>query len=137
MYLLTIAFVLYLSCPSSSIVNPWYLPLENRQELAIESSAASSHVCEQALKPNETGCVLDDQCRRACESTMCEKTEKGSRCMCEKGRHFLFNKCCQFDHDSLDYLGVDEHYQEEELHSEDRFEDGDELHASIPAATEE
>uniref|UniRef100_A0A7I4YHS2 Secreted protein n=1 Tax=Haemonchus contortus TaxID=6289 RepID=A0A7I4YHS2_HAECO len=49
--------------------------------------------CLMALKPNETGCVLDDQCRRACESTVCEKTHQGSRCMCEKGRHFLFNKC--------------------------------------------
>ncbi|VDM67147.1 unnamed protein product [Strongylus vulgaris] len=24
---------------------------------------------------------------------MCEKNDKGSRCMCEKGSHFLFNKC--------------------------------------------
>ncbi|WKY02742.1 hypothetical protein Q1695_016201 [Nippostrongylus brasiliensis] len=53
----------------------------------------SKGCCLKALKPNETGCVLDDQCRRACESTVCEKTNKGSRCVCEKGRHFLFNKC--------------------------------------------
>ncbi|CAJ0578601.1 unnamed protein product, partial [Mesorhabditis spiculigera] len=49
--------------------------------------------CLQTLKPNETGCVVDDQCKRACESTFCDKAQQPSRCLCEKGRHFLFNKC--------------------------------------------
>lgn len=49
-----------------------------------------------ALKPNETGCVIDDQCKRACESTHCDTSQSPSRCLCDAGRHFLFNKCCKF-----------------------------------------
>ncbi|VDO18511.1 unnamed protein product [Heligmosomoides polygyrus] len=78
--------------------------LNQGRQFEVHTSSSSSSECNitlsaclpLALKPNETGCVLDDQCRRACESTICEKTDNGSRCMCEKGRHFLFNKCCQF-----------------------------------------
>ncbi|CAJ0596799.1 unnamed protein product [Cylicocyclus nassatus] len=120
MYILTITILYFLPYPCSAKTDLWYFPLENRQELIAIRGGTEPHVCEQectttmdcsnglscfhattnskgcclmALKPNETGCVLDDQCRRACESTMCEKTDKGSRCMCEKGSHFLFNKC--------------------------------------------
>uniref|UniRef100_A0A9J2PTC6 Domain of unknown function DB domain-containing protein n=1 Tax=Ascaris lumbricoides TaxID=6252 RepID=A0A9J2PTC6_ASCLU len=46
-----------------------------------------------ALKPNETGCFIDEQCKRACESTYCDRTYKPARCLCDKGSHFLFNKC--------------------------------------------
>ncbi|KAE9549437.1 hypothetical protein FO519_007350 [Halicephalobus sp. NKZ332] len=49
--------------------------------------------CLKALKPNETGCVIDDQCKRACESTHCDTSQSPSRCLCDAGRHFLFNKC--------------------------------------------
>ena len=51
--------------------------------------------CLKALKPNETGCLLDEQCKRACESTVCDAGFGTTRCLCEKGNHFLFNKCCQ------------------------------------------
>uniref|UniRef100_A0A0N5C391 TIL domain-containing protein n=1 Tax=Strongyloides papillosus TaxID=174720 RepID=A0A0N5C391_STREA len=49
--------------------------------------------CLRTLKPNETGCVIDDQCKRSCESTHCDFSQYPSRCLCDKGRHFLFNKC--------------------------------------------
>ncbi|VDM49433.1 unnamed protein product, partial [Toxocara canis] len=45
------------------------------------------------MKPNETGCIIDEQCKRACESTYCENVHRPSRCLCDKGSHFLFNKC--------------------------------------------
>uniref|UniRef100_A0A0K0E9C3 EB domain-containing protein n=1 Tax=Strongyloides stercoralis TaxID=6248 RepID=A0A0K0E9C3_STRER len=49
--------------------------------------------CLKSLKPNETGCLIDDQCKRSCESTHCDFSQYPSRCLCDKGRHFLFNKC--------------------------------------------
>uniref|UniRef100_A0A0N4ZK93 TIL domain-containing protein n=1 Tax=Parastrongyloides trichosuri TaxID=131310 RepID=A0A0N4ZK93_PARTI len=49
--------------------------------------------CLRTLKPNETGCVIDDQCKRSCESTHCNFSQYPSKCLCDKGRHFLFNKC--------------------------------------------
>ncbi|KAI1694211.1 hypothetical protein DdX_20247 [Ditylenchus destructor] len=49
--------------------------------------------CLKVLKPNETGCILDDQCRRACDTSFCDHSQTPSRCMCHSDRHFLFNKC--------------------------------------------
>uniref|UniRef100_A0A0N5AP25 TIL domain-containing protein n=1 Tax=Syphacia muris TaxID=451379 RepID=A0A0N5AP25_9BILA len=51
--------------------------------------------CLRALKPNETDCIIDDQCKRACESTHCDRSQTPSRCLCDNGSHFLFNKCCK------------------------------------------
>ncbi|GMT18196.1 hypothetical protein PFISCL1PPCAC_9493, partial [Pristionchus fissidentatus] len=49
--------------------------------------------CLPSLTPNATGCVSDEQCRRSCESTICDKEQSPSRCLCELGTHFLFEKC--------------------------------------------
>uniref|UniRef100_A0AC35TGN8 EB domain-containing protein n=1 Tax=Rhabditophanes sp. KR3021 TaxID=114890 RepID=A0AC35TGN8_9BILA len=49
--------------------------------------------CLKALKPNETGCVINDQCRNVCESTRCDNSQTPSKCVCNRGYHFLFNKC--------------------------------------------
>ncbi|CAI4230647.1 unnamed protein product [Auanema sp. JU1783] len=114
---------LFIGCTSSNNNPPWYLPIieyfepllakeivaqatsENcRQECTTTMDCSTGLSCFQAtedkpgcclpaLKPNETGCILDDQCKRACESTICDKTQQISRCLCEEGRHFLFNKC--------------------------------------------
>ncbi|ETN71458.1 hypothetical protein NECAME_19330 [Necator americanus] len=164
MYIFTIASLFYLISQSSTIIHPWYLPQEiTRNSVSEENFVTTSHFCAQecmttmdcdiglscfhatsdsrgcclmALKPNETGCVLDDQCRRACESTMCEKNEKGSRCMCEKGRHFLFDKCWKkcpafaFPEPYVNEMG----FSSLQLYSENGSDDGEELHASIPTA---
>uniref|UniRef100_A0A914DRG0 Uncharacterized protein n=1 Tax=Acrobeloides nanus TaxID=290746 RepID=A0A914DRG0_9BILA len=59
----------------------------------FQATSNSSGCCLKALKPNETGCFLDDQCKRACESSHCDKIQSPARCLCDSGRHFLFNKC--------------------------------------------
>uniref|UniRef100_A0A7E4W5K8 TIL domain-containing protein n=1 Tax=Panagrellus redivivus TaxID=6233 RepID=A0A7E4W5K8_PANRE len=59
----------------------------------FQATADSNGCCLKALKPNETGCLIDDQCKRACESTHCDSTQSQPRCLCDTGRHFLFNKC--------------------------------------------
>ncbi|GMR40570.1 hypothetical protein PMAYCL1PPCAC_10765, partial [Pristionchus mayeri] len=46
-----------------------------------------------ALTPNATGCVSDEQCRRSCDSTVCDMQQQPARCLCEPGTHFLFEKC--------------------------------------------
>uniref|UniRef100_A0A914RIJ7 Uncharacterized protein n=1 Tax=Parascaris equorum TaxID=6256 RepID=A0A914RIJ7_PAREQ len=33
----------------------------------FQATARSKGCCLKALKPNETGCFIDDQCKRACE----------------------------------------------------------------------
>uniref|UniRef100_A0A915DX16 Uncharacterized protein n=1 Tax=Ditylenchus dipsaci TaxID=166011 RepID=A0A915DX16_9BILA len=62
----------------------------------FQASQQKKGCCLQVLKPNETGCVLDEQCRRACETSFCDHNQYPSRCMCDQDRHFLFNKCCKF-----------------------------------------
>ncbi|CAL2037066.1 unnamed protein product [Caenorhabditis brenneri] len=59
----------------------------------FHATTYSKGCCLMALKPNETGCMIEDQCKQACESTICDRSQFPSRCLCEKGRHFLFNKC--------------------------------------------
>uniref|UniRef100_A0A1I7YP05 TIL domain-containing protein n=1 Tax=Steinernema glaseri TaxID=37863 RepID=A0A1I7YP05_9BILA len=59
----------------------------------FNATSDSKGCCLKALKPNETGCVVNDQCKRACESTHCDLSQTPSRCLCDSGRHFLFNKC--------------------------------------------
>ncbi|KAK0390288.1 hypothetical protein QR680_019280 [Steinernema hermaphroditum] len=59
----------------------------------FNATAKTKGCCLKTLKPNETGCIADDQCKRACESTHCDRTQSPSRCLCDTGRHFLFNKC--------------------------------------------
>ncbi|TKR71974.1 hypothetical protein L596_019502 [Steinernema carpocapsae] len=59
----------------------------------FNATSENKGCCLKALKPNETGCMVDDQCKRACESTHCDRSQTHSRCLCDNGRHFLFNKC--------------------------------------------
>uniref|UniRef100_A0A914Z1D5 Uncharacterized protein n=1 Tax=Panagrolaimus superbus TaxID=310955 RepID=A0A914Z1D5_9BILA len=59
----------------------------------FQATNDSEGCCLRALKPNETGCVMDDQCKRACESTHCDQSQSPPRCLCDIGSHFLFNKC--------------------------------------------
>ncbi|KAF8358742.1 hypothetical protein PRIPAC_93737 [Pristionchus pacificus] len=53
----------------------------------------TSRIILAALTPNATGCVSDEQCRRSCDSTVCDMEQQPSRCLCEPGTHFLFEKC--------------------------------------------
>ncbi|VDD90250.1 unnamed protein product [Enterobius vermicularis] len=59
----------------------------------INSTVVKQDFFLSALKPNETGCLINEQCKRACESTYCDQTQTPSRCLCERGSHFLFDKC--------------------------------------------
>jgi len=45
------------------------------------------------LKPNETGCVIDEQCSRACSTSFCSRRVSPPRCVCQTGYHYLFGKC--------------------------------------------
>jgi hypothetical protein len=48
------------------------------------------------LKPNQTDCILDEQCSRACITSYCNRKLNPSRCLCNAGYHYLFGKCCEF-----------------------------------------
>lgn len=48
------------------------------------------------MRPNETGCVSDQQCQRACVTTRCDKNQSPSRCLCTEDTHLLFDRCCLY-----------------------------------------
>ncbi|CAI5445134.1 unnamed protein product [Caenorhabditis angaria] len=113
----SLLFVLTKASDFSSDSAPWYAPIIQMIQAKLvdytctqdctttldcstglscfHATTYSKGCCLKALKPNETGCIIEDQCKQACESTICDKSQFPSRCLCEKGRHFLFNKCCE------------------------------------------
>lgn len=49
----------------------------------------------KVLRPNDEGCLLDEQCERSCSGSKCNLNIKPSRCTCPYGKHILFHTCCK------------------------------------------
>ncbi|KAI6187918.1 Glycosyl hydrolase and Alpha-amylase domain containing protein [Aphelenchoides besseyi] len=61
-------------------------------ELSCFFASAETHgCCLPILRPNETNCIINEQCSRACKTSYCNQKKK--RCLCQPGYHFLFGKC--------------------------------------------
>ncbi|CAD5222371.1 unnamed protein product [Bursaphelenchus xylophilus] len=59
----------------------------------FQASQNKKGCCLHVLRPNETGCLIDEQCTRACATSYCKKNDTVGRCACQQGYNFLFGKC--------------------------------------------
>jgi len=65
----------------------------NGTQSCFGARADTKGCCLQLLMPNQTNCLIDEQCSRSCTSSHCDLTQVPSRCLCDSDRLYLFKKC--------------------------------------------